>query len=105
MNLPHRQKQGPLRTFLMEPFDIGMHSTEAGVVALQTRFTHWLRGLEGPARFVCWLMPATLDDKIGALSRTAQMEAATNPFRTGLLMEYRRYFEELQRGANYQRAI
>jgi len=103
MSLRNRQKQGPLRTFLMEPFDIGMHSTEAGVAALQTRFTHWLRGLENPSRFACWLMPATLDDKIAALSRTAQSEG--DPMRAGLLMEYRRYFEELQGGANYQRAI
>ena len=89
----------------MEPFDIGMHSTDAGAAALQTRFTSWLRGLESPARFACWLMPATLDDKIAQLNRTEQTVSRTDPFRAKLLMEYRRYYQDLQSGANYQRAM
>jgi hypothetical protein len=105
MTLRTRQKQGTLRTFLMEPFDIGMHSTEMGVSALQNRFTNWLRGVDCPARFVTWLMPATLDDKIGRLSRSAQQAAGQDAMRAELLMEYRRHFEVLQGTANYQRAM
>ena len=53
-----------LQTFLIEPFDIMLHATEDGVNSLQARFATWLRTLSTPARFVCWQMPATLDDKI-----------------------------------------
>ena len=55
------------RTFLIEPFDIMLHATEDGVNTLQARFSTWLRTLSGEARFLCWQMPATLDDKIAAL--------------------------------------
>lgn len=61
-----------VRTFLMEPFDIVLHATEEGVQSLQSRFSTWLRTLREPARFVCWQMPATLNDKISGLSRKAQ---------------------------------
>ncbi len=57
------------RTFLIEPFDIMLHATEDGVQSLQARFSTWLRTLNSPARFVCWQMPATLDEKINWLSR------------------------------------
>ncbi len=101
----HSAKDAPISTFLLEPFDIGMHSTEVGVAALQVRFTQWLRALNGPARFVCWVMPATLDDKIGRLSRSAREAATVNPMRAELLMEYRRHYELLQDSAHYQRAV
>ncbi len=100
-----RDKHAPLRTFLLEPFDIGMHRTDTGVASLQSRFTGWLRSLNCPARFVCWLMPATLDEKIAHLSYTAREVAQVDVSRSELLMEYRRHYEFLQDAADYQRSI
>ncbi|MHB8625967.1 MAG: hypothetical protein ACYDBJ_21260 [Aggregatilineales bacterium] len=106
MTLRGRSRQGgALHTLLMEPFDIGMHSTDAGVAALQSRFTNWLRGLNSPVRFVTWLMPATLDDKIAALSRATHEVHTADPLRGDLLMEYRRHYERLQEAADYQRSL
>ncbi len=82
-----------VRTFLIEPFDIMLHATEEGVQSLQARFSTWLRTLREPARFVCWQMPATLNDKISSLSRKAQ--EVDDGQRRALLMEYRRHFESL----------
>jgi hypothetical protein len=90
-------------TFLLEPFDIMLHATEEGVQSLQARFATWLRTLNTPARFVCWQMPATLDDKINGLNRSAQ--EVSEPQRARLLMEYRRHYETLQDSAEYQRAL
>lgn len=95
MNTPH--------TFLIEPFDIGLHATEAGVTALQTRFSTWLRTLTDPARFLCWQMPATLEGKIAALDEAAH--ETDNAQRRALLVEYRRYYEWLNTHAQYQRAL
>ncbi len=96
-------KDAPARTFLVEPFDILLHATEDGLQALQTRFANWLRALHGPARFVCWQIPATLDEKIAQISRTAR--ETDDPQRGKLLMEYRRHYELLQDSAEYQRAL
>lgn len=93
----------PARTFLVEPFDIMLHATEDGVNALQARFSTWLRTLREPARFVCWQMPATLDDKINRLSHLSQ--DVDDAQRRLLLMEYRRHFESLNESADYQRAL
>ena len=93
----------PAHTFLIEPFDVMLHATEDGVQTLQARFATWLRTLHSPARFLCWQMPATLDDKISALSKAARH--SQNRHRAQLLMEYRRYFESLDEGAEYQRAL
>ncbi|MBK8139271.1 MAG: hypothetical protein IPK52_26210 [Chloroflexi bacterium] len=93
----------PARTFLIEPFDIMLHATDDGVQSLQARFSTWLRTLREPARFVCWQMPATLEDKISRLSRLAQ--DVDDPQRRLLLMEYRRHFEHLNESAEYQRAL
>ena len=92
-----------VRTFLIEPFDIMLHATEDGVQSLQARFSTWLRTLREPARFVCWQMPATLNDKISSLSRKAQ--DVDDAQRRSLLMEYRRHFESLNDSAEYQRAL
>jgi hypothetical protein len=93
----------PARTFLIEPFDIMLHATEDGVNSLQARFSTWLRTLREPARFVCWQMPATLDDKISRLSRMAQ--DVDDAQRRLLLMEYRRHYDSLNDSAEYQRAL
>jgi hypothetical protein len=98
-----QDKDAPARTFLIEPFDIMLHATEIGVQALQTRFGNWLRALTSPARFVCWQIPATLDDKLAAVTQTAR--ETDNPQRARLLMEYRRHYELLQDAAEYQRAL
>src|SRR5690242_20243733 len=97
-------KNAPLRTFLLEPFDIGMHRTDTGVASLQSRFTAWLSSLKGPARFICWLMPATLDDKIAQISHEARAAEQENSVRNSLLIEYRRHYESLQEMADYQRS-
>ncbi len=92
-----------VRTFLIEPFDIMLHATEEGVSALQARFSTWLRTLSGEARFLCWQMPATLDAKIAALD---QAEIHTDDEqRRDLLIEYRREYERMNAGAEYQRAL
>lgn len=93
----------PASTFLIEPFDIVLHATEDEVQSLQARFSTWLRTLSDPARFVCWQMPATLDEKIGRLSDLAH--EVDDAQRRLLLMEYRRYFEHLNASADYQRAL
>src|SRR5687768_11618696 len=92
-----------VHTFLIEPFDIMLHATEDGVNSLQARFATWLRTLNSPARFVCWQMPATLDEKINHLTRTAH--ETKDPQRAQLLMEYRRHYEQLDDSAEYQRAL
>ena len=92
-----------VRTFLIEPFDLMLHATEEGVTALQGRFATWLRTLSGPARFVCWQMPATLDDKIAALEQSAR--ETDDDQRRDLLVEYRRHYERLNVHGEYQRAL
>jgi hypothetical protein len=92
-----------VRTFLIEPFDIMLHATDEGVSALQGRFATWLRTLVGSARFVCWQMPATLDDKIAALE--GAMQETTDEGRRALLVEYRRHYERMNDHAEYQRAL
>jgi hypothetical protein len=92
-----------LRSFLIEPFDIMLHATEDGVTALQARFSTWLRTLSGEARFLCWQMPATLDGKIAALD-DAEVET-DDAQRRDLLIEYRREYERMNAGAEYQRAL
>jgi hypothetical protein len=92
-----------VRTFLIEPFDVMLHATEEGVSALQARFATWLRTLREPARFVCWQMPANLDEKIATLSQKARQ--VDEPQRQTLLTEYRRHFESLDASAEYQRAL
>ena len=83
-----------VRTFLLEPFDILLHTTENGVNTLQARFSTWLRTLTEPARFLCWQMPATLEAKIASLDKAA---AADDARRQALLVKYRRHFERLMR--------
>ncbi len=91
------------RTFLIEPFDIMLHATEDGVNALQARFSTWLRTLSGEARFICWQMPATLEEKILALD--AATDETTDDQRHTLLAEYRRHYERMNAGSEYQRAL
>lgn len=100
-----RFSQGGLvpRTVLVEPFDLGLHNTADGQVALQNRFATWLRGLTGPARFVTWQVPADLSPRIQYI--TAMTRAANDDRRRALLVEYRRHYEMLQAEADYQRAI
>lgn len=90
-------------TVLIEPFDIVLHGTPEGLQALQNRFSLWLRGLQGPSRFVTWQMPADLSPRIEALVESASV--AEEPQRHSLLMEYRRHYEQLQQEADYQRAV
>ncbi|MBI5668439.1 MAG: hypothetical protein HZC41_10570 [Chloroflexi bacterium] len=98
-----RGEQRVPRTVLIEPFDIVLHGTPEGLQALQNRFSLWLRGLQGPARFVTWQLPADLSPRIESVKTMAQ--TALEPQRAALLMEYRRHYELLQQEADYQRAI
>lgn len=95
-------------TTLLEPFDLGLHITQngEGLLALQNRFAMWLRGLSGPARFITWQMPADLRPRITETRHKAEQAAQTQQLeRFKLLMEARRYYEELQQEAHYQRSI
>ena len=91
------------QTFVIDPFDIMLHATEEGVGSLQSRFATWLHTLNAPARFVCWQMPATLKGKINTLRETANNVDDSQRLR--LLTEYRRYYEQLDETAQYQRAL
>ncbi|MEO0563846.1 MAG: hypothetical protein AAF125_17205 [Chloroflexota bacterium] len=91
------------QTFLIEPFDIMLHATEEGVNTLQARFATWLRTLNSPARFVCWQMPATLNDKINQINW--QVREVDDRERVSLLTGYRRHYETLQDNAEYQRSL
>src|SRR5262249_25969151 len=93
----------PCRTFLVQPFDLMLHDTPQGLAALQSRFAGWLSGLEGPARFACFQVPATLHDKIAQVNRAAR--ETDDEQRRALLMEYRRFYESLQDSAAYQRSV
>lgn len=95
-------------TVRVQPFDINLHVTQngEGLMALQNRFAMWLRGLSDSARFVTWQMPADLRPRI---SETAQKATIAHQhhdtIRFQLLMESRRYYEQLQNEAQYQRSI
>ena len=99
----NRKDDLPARTVLIEPFDLMMHATEEGVGTLQSRFSAWLRTLDGPARFLCWQMPADLNSKIAAVSATARQTSDRS--RAEMCMAYRRHYEHLQADAEFQRAL
>jgi len=90
-------------SFLIEPFDLFLHGEEQALLVLQNRFAAFLRSLDGPARFVTWHMPTSLrpliDWTISEATRTS------NPWRTSILMEYRQWYEELERGGDFQQAL
>src|SRR5688572_24957519 len=95
-------------TTLIQPFDINLHVTQdgEGLLALQSRFAMWLRGLSDPARFITWQMPADLRPRMVETTRKAHIaHDYGDEDRYHLLMETRRYYEELQQEAQYQRAI
>ena len=90
-------------SFLVEPFDLTLHGDEAALYALQSRFAAFLRALEGPARFATWHMPASLRPLIDwTVSEAAR---TPNPWRTAILMEYRGWYEDLERAGNFQQAL
>ncbi len=98
------ERELPARTFCIEPFDLLLYLTNDGVLSLQSRIMAWLRGLSGPARFLSYQFPATLDDKIARV--TAEMGAQYEAYspRADLLMGYRRFYEGLNQHAHYQRS-
>lgn len=101
-----RQRQdAPPRSVLVKPFDITMYSDERGegVMALQSRYSSWLRGLPGPARFICWQVPADLTDKIHEVTFRAKGE--TEALRRKMLAGYRRFYQELNETADFQTSI
>jgi hypothetical protein len=102
-NRSRRKEDVSPRTVLIEPFDLMMHATEEGVAALQQRFSAWLRTLDGPARFLCWQMPADLNAKIAEVTQTARQ--TDDRARAEMCMSYRRHYERLQEDAEFQRAL
>jgi hypothetical protein len=98
------ERQLPARTFAVEPFDLLLYLTPDGVLSLQSRIMAWLRGLSGPARFLSYQFPATLDDKIGQVTAAMQAQYEARSPRADLLMEYRRFYEGLNQHARYQRS-
>ncbi len=90
-------------SFLIEPFDIFLHSDEEGLRRLQARFSAWLRGLSGPARLVTWHLPTSLRSLIDWTIQEASL--TDNPWRTSILMQYRQWYEEMERQGSYQQAI
>ena len=96
-------KHSPVRTFLIEPFDIMLYADDEGVKSLQSRFATWLRTLSGPARFFCWQREASLDRKIAQVSREARQTGDAQ--RAELLMEYRRHYEMLESSADFQQTL
>ncbi len=103
MSAPKDKKAQIGRTFLIQPFDLMLHDTPQGLSALQGRFAGWVSGLDGPARFACFQVPATLNEKITQINRTAR--DTEDEQRRRLLMEYRRFYEGLQDNAEYQRSV
>ncbi len=103
MNTIDPQPTTSAKTFLIEPFDINIQGgTPEGTFAMQARFANWLRGLNGPARFLCWQMPADLGEKIGDVYQALKI---AEPERQKLLMEYRRSYEHWQSAARYHRTL
>jgi hypothetical protein len=90
-------------SYLIEPFDLFMHNDEQALQALQSRFAAFLRALDGPARFATWHVPATLRPLIDWTLREAALTG--NPWRTSILMEYRQWYEELERAGDFQQAL
>ena len=90
-------------TSLISPFDISMRATEEGLLTMQSRISQWLSNTVNPVRFMAYTRPADLQPRIDYVSRQALM--ATNRRRKVLLREYRRFYEELQQGSNYQNLV
>jgi len=86
----------------LEPFDISLYATEEGLRSLQSRFSMYLSGLSGPARFISLQTPADLGYRINYVGSRAR-NAAQAETRV-VLQEYRRFYERLQAQANYQRS-
>lgn len=90
---------------MLQPFDLFMHSDEEGVYALQRRFSMFLRSLDGPARFVTWHIPSSLQPLIDWTLEEATQTAATNPWRSAMLMQYRTWYETIERRGDFQQAL
>ncbi len=90
-------------SFLIEPFDLFLYGEEQALLVLQSRFAAFLRALDGPARIATWHMPATLRPLIDWTMKEAAL--TTNPWRTSILMEYRQWYEELEKAGDFQQAL
>ena len=86
----------------LQPFDISLYATEEGLRSLQNRFSMYLRGLTGPARFMALQTPANLSARIHYVGGKARV--APTPEGRTMLHEYRRFYELLQARAAYQRS-
>src|SRR5512147_1154148 len=102
-NLPLVRRRLKPVSFLIEPFDLFLYGEEPALLMLQNRFAAFLRALDGPARIATWHMPATLRPLID----WTVLEAALtdNPWRSSILMEYRQWYEELEKAGDFQQAL
>lgn len=89
-------------SFRIDTFDIMLYNDPEILHQLQARFSSFLRGLDGPARFVTWHMPSNLQDLI----QWTIDEAAETPdaWRRNRLMEYRQWYEDMERHNTYQQS-
>jgi hypothetical protein len=89
-------------SFMLQPFDISLYGTAEGEAYLQNRFAMFLRGLSHEARFFAFQTPADLSERKHYLGQKAQ--AIQDENRRSMLNDYRRFYEQLQARANYQRS-
>src|SRR5512147_1052567 len=102
-NLPLVRRRLKPVSFLIEPFDLFLYGEEQALFTLQNRFDAFLRSLDGPARLATWHMPSTLRPLIDWTVQEAVQ--TTNPWRSSILMEYRQWYEELERAGDFQQAL
>ena len=86
----------------LQPFDISLYATAEGLRSLQQRFSMVVRGLAHSARFIALQTPASLTERIYYVGQKAGRTADDE--QRVMLNEYRRFYEQLQVSANYQRS-
>jgi hypothetical protein len=102
--LPAARKLKTL-TYLIEPFDLFLHSDEKGLHALQERNATFLRALDGPARLVTWHVPTSLKPLVDWTLEEAKSVAHSDPWRYATLMQYRTWYESIERAGSFQQAL
>lgn len=90
-------------SFVIEPFDLFLHSDEKALYQLQNRIATLFGSFDGPVRIATWHMPSSLRPLI---DWTIEEAATTeDPWRRAVLMEYRQWYEEMERTNTFQQAV
>lgn len=100
---PTAARKAKALSFLIDPFDILLHSEEEALYTLQAKFSAWLQGQSEAVRLVTWHVPTSLQELIDWTIQLAS--ESEDPWRRARLMEYRRFYESLDQASSYQRAI